>query len=129
MTGRRAKHVGFEIPIGRKGARLMVHGDPLMKPETKAALTRVCEAAYDKLVGTRQLGPVARELWRVKDCTLAELYHWNPRTRRYGVLSQEARRVISDAHTSVTGMTCSVNDYWLAEVMSEAIEAAEALKL
>ncbi len=74
-------------------------------------------------------GPVARELWRVKDLRLDQLYYWNARSRRYGCLSREARRVLHDAAKSVTGMNLGPNEYWLPEVMSEAIEAAEALAI
>lgn len=81
--------------------------------------TRVC----------RQLGPVARELWAVKDCSLRQLYYWNPRTRRHGCLTDTARAVLRSAAEYVTGMKGSPNEYWLPEVMSEAIEAAEALGL
>lgn len=82
--------------------------------------TRVC----------RQLGPVARELWRVKDYSLRALYSWNPRTKRYGCLSEEAKCMLRWAGLRITGMWIgAVNNYWLAEIMSEAIEAAEALGL
>ncbi len=81
--------------------------------------TRVC----------RKQGPVARELWRLKDCSLRQLYYWNQRTKRYGRLTKPALKVMHDAHESVTGMMTGPNEYWLAETMSEAIEAAEALGL
>lgn len=76
----------------------------------------------------RKLGPIARELWRVKDLSLHQMYGWNPRTNRYGVLSEAARLVVRGACCQLIGMF-SVNEYWLAEVMSEAIEAAEALEI
>ena len=75
------------------------------------------------------MGPITRELWRVKDYSIQRLYHWNPRTQRYGCLSQQARLVLHDAHESVTGMLMGPNGYWLAQTMSEAIEAAETLGL
>lgn len=74
-------------------------------------------------------GPVERELRRLQGFSARELYGWNPRTKRYGRLSSAARIVIRDAHRAITGMQCGVNDYWLPEVLSEAIEAAEALDL
>ncbi len=74
-------------------------------------------------------GPVCRELWRVRFYSLARLYHWNPRTRRYGCLSLDARNVIRGAVMVVTGMYVGPNEYWLPQVMSEAIEAADQLGL
>lgn len=74
-----------------------------------------------------RLGPIGRELWRVKDLSLADLYYWRESTRRYGRLSQGARRVMHDAAKTITGMDVGPNEYWLAQTMSEAIEAAEAL--
>lgn len=41
-------------------------------------------------------------------------------------LSKPAQRVVYDAAETVTGMR-SVNDYWLPQILSEAIEAAETL--
>lgn len=66
-----------------------------------------------------RLGPVARELWRLKDCDVRELYCG---------LSHEARDVQHGASLALTGYAFP-NEYWLPQVMSEAIEAAEALGL
>lgn len=74
-------------------------------------------------------GPVYRELWRNRGASMCDLFYWDPRRKRYGCLSKEAKKVLHDAHEQLTGMVCGVNDYWLAEVMSEAIEAAEELML
>ncbi len=66
------------------------------------------------------LGPVARELWRKKDMPFDYLL-WH--------LSPGARRVLNGAYQNLTGMLLGCNRYWLAESMSEAIEAAESLGL
>ena len=44
-------------------------------------------------------------------------------------LSSEALRVVNGAYRHLTGMELHVNRYWLAESMTEAICAAEALNL
>lgn len=75
----------------------------------------------------RLRGSIEAELWANKDKPLRALFGWDARRRRYGCLSDEAKQVLRDANTSVTGMWVGPNEYWLAEVMSEAIEAAEAL--
>jgi hypothetical protein len=41
-------------------------------------------------------------------------------------LSARAHHVVLDAAEGLTGMR-SVNDYWLPQILSEAIEAAETL--
>lgn len=70
-------------------------------------------------------GAVLEELKRKKGYTLQELYAVYSSKR----LTISARRCMADAHREVTGMECSPNEYWLPQVMSEAIEAAEALGL
>lgn len=74
-------------------------------------------------------GRIARELWRFRHRSLADLYYWNPKRKRYGCLSAEAKRVLRDAAETITGMTAGPNVYWLPQIMSEAIEAAETLEL
>jgi hypothetical protein len=44
------KHVPIALPT-RGGVTAIAHGDPLMSERTRQALTRVCEAAADKLLG------------------------------------------------------------------------------
>lgn len=75
------------------------------------------------------MGPVEAELRKHKDCSLTELYGWLPGRRRYGLLSVEAKLVMRYAAKAVTGMDLGPNQYWLPDIMSEAIEAAEALGL
>ena len=70
---------------------------------------------------------IAKELWDVRDYTLRELYYWNPSKKKYGCLTQGARQVLHDAAYYIHGMTNGPNEYWLPDIMSEAIEAAEAL--
>ncbi len=96
------------------GASLKLHAEP----------ERAKVADYDH-------GPVYRELWRNRHATLAELYHFRRvrNRRQYGCLSKEAKQLLQGAHEQVTGMLVGVNEYWLPDVMSEAIEAAEALGL
>lgn len=121
------KHVHFALPV-RAGMTAIVKGDPGMSDESRAALTRICEAAADLLrTVERKMGPIEAELWSKKDLSFAQLYHWNPRTRRYGCLSPHARVVLHDAATSVTGMVVGPNEYWLPQIMSEALEAAAEL--
>ena len=76
-------------------------------------------------------GPVYRELWQNRGKTLAELYYFRRvrGRRQYGCISKEAKEVLRGAHEQLTGMVCGVNEYWLPEVMSEALEAAEELGL
>ena len=72
-------------------------------------------------LGSRRLGPVERELRAKQGMTLRELYGSR--------VSAPARQVLSDAATAITGMVSGPNDHWLPDIMSEAIEAAEALGL
>jgi hypothetical protein len=78
-------------------------------------------------------GPVFRELWRNRDKSLAELYYFKPSARggrgKYGCISKEAKQVLQGANEQLTGMLVGVNEYWLPEVMSEALEAAQELGL
>lgn len=74
-------------------------------------------------------GPILTELLIYKDAALDELYYWNPETGRYGVLSEPVRRHLHEATRRVTGVDVGPNSYWLPEIMSDAIEAAEALGL
>jgi hypothetical protein len=64
---------------------------------------------------------VARELRSKQNQGLKMFYTTNRRR-----LSKPAQRVVYDAAETVTGMR-SVNDYWLPQILSEAIEAAETL--
>ena len=66
---------------------------------------------------------VAREL-RSKQNHGLEMFYARNRKR----LSKPAQRVVYDAAEEVTGMR-SVNDYWLPQILSEAIEAAETLRI
>lgn len=126
---KRRKHVHFVLPM-HTGMTVVVKGDPDMNPRTRAALTRICEAAVELLATTeRKMGPIEAELWLKKDLSLAQLYHWNPSTRRYGCLSPHARVVLHDAATNITGMLIGPNEYWLPQIMSEALEAAAELEL
>ena len=77
----------------------------------------------------KAFGPVTLELHHQRYATLAQLYHWDPAFRRYGCLSDHAKRCLGGAARQLTGMDLGPNEYWLAEAMSEAIEAAEALGL
>lgn len=70
-------------------------------------------------------GAVARELRAKQHLNIYELV--SPYSKKR--LSPDARDVLRDAHTQLTGMRCGVNEYWLAETLSEAIEAAEELGL
>ncbi len=70
-------------------------------------------------------GPIARELWRLKDKSLEEIYGFRSR-KQHGMLSEGARRVLGDAFLVVCGYRF-VNSYYRDDAMSEAIEAAEAL--
>lgn len=68
---------------------------------------------------------IREELEQKKDYTLLELYASYSKKR----LSQEARCCMADASHEITGMYGCPNEYWLPQVMSEALEAAEALGL
>jgi hypothetical protein len=70
-------------------------------------------------------GTVARELRAKQHLTVYELL--SPYSRKR--LSADSRDVLRDAHEQLTGMRCGVNEYWLAETLSEAVEAAEELGL
>lgn len=124
------KHVPFSLPI--KNGTAIVHGDPGMSDESRAALTRIAESACEALArgdfdrpSHRRMGRVERELRSKQHMGVSQLYFPRGPNR----LSHDARRVLADAHHAITGMFCSVNDYWLPQVMSEAIEACEALAL
>ena len=70
---------------------------------------------------------IAEELWEYRHCNMQELYYYNRKTKKYGCLSKDARIVLHDAAQAITGMTMGPNQYWLPQIMSEAIEAAKAL--
>lgn len=73
----------------------------------------------------RSLGEmtIAEEL-RAKQNQGLEMFYARNRKR----LSKLAQRVVYDAAEEVTGMR-SVNSYWLPQILSEAIEAAENLRI
>ena len=64
---------------------------------------------------------IARELRAKQDQGLKMLFYQNRRR-----LSKPAQQVVYDAAEALTGMR-SVNSYWLPQILSEAIEAAENL--
>ena len=69
---------------------------------------------------------VLNELLKKKDFTWEELIQYRSRRK----LSKDALHLLCGSYQYLTGMIgASVNYYWLAESMSEAIEAAEALGL
>jgi hypothetical protein len=68
---------------------------------------------------------IAQELYDYRNYTMRQLYYWDG--KKYGCLSPGARQVLHDAAESIHGMVTGPNDYWLPDIMSEAIEAAEAL--
>ena len=94
-------------------------------PSTKGAFPQPVR----RVVRGRVLGPIAQELWRAKNAPMEALYGWNAHRERYGILSAGARRVLRDAAQAIHGMELGPNEYWLPQIMSEAIEAAEALGL
>ncbi len=63
---------------------------------------------------------IAAELRAKQNGGLAMFYDRRKR------LSARAHHVVLDAAEGLTGMR-SVNDYWLPQILSEAIEAAETL--
>lgn len=65
---------------------------------------------------------IAQELRAKQNHGLQMLFYATGRKR----LSKPAQRVVYDAAETVTGMR-SVNHYWLPQILSEAIEAAEAI--
>ena len=77
-------------------------------------------------------GPVFRELWTKRHRSFESLYYvCDPRGRttrpNRSRLKDGALDVLRGAFRQVSGM--GPGEYWLAESMSEAIEAAEALGL
>lgn len=67
--------------------------------------------------------PIAKELWRKRHYTWEQLFQYKSKHR----LTKKAVHFLCGAGSEVTGMAPSVTRYWLAQIMSEAIEAAEAL--
>lgn len=75
---------------------------------------------------------VLEELLLKKDLTYEELfynYNWEVGGRNLLKLSPGAARLVNGAYAYLTGMELHVNRYYLADSMTEAICAAEALGL
>ena len=70
------------------------------------------------------MGPIEAELRAKQNFTYDELIGWRSRRK----LSRDAMTCLSDATLQLTGMR-GISSYYLAEVFSEAIEAAETLGL
>lgn len=80
-------------------------------------------------------GRLYRELWRKRHASYESLF-WpyllddlGGARRNRGELSHDAARLVHGAYRELTGMQMGCNRYYLADAMSEAIEAAEALGL
>ena len=75
-------------------------------------------------------GPIERALRRLRGVSVRELFGWNANIKRYGQpLASPVRLVLRDASASLRRTGNTHRNYPLGDVLSEAIEAAEALEL